>query len=190
MRLVLSTFGTVGDIIPFARLARALGQRGDEVTIHTWEHYRSWFPAGTPFVAMGGGAHAAEVDRTLEHALRAPTPFAQVDRFARMFYGLGDGTARVRAAWGRALEAFAGHDLAVINVLDHVGQAAAEKLGVPWIAYTSRPSPPRAQADAVFARVDAAVGELLAAATGAPRRVRVWRDLSPLRTLLVCSRHL
>jgi UDP:flavonoid glycosyltransferase YjiC (YdhE family) len=190
MRLVLSTFGTAGDIIPFARLERELGRRGHEVTVHTWEHYRGWFAPGTAFAAMGGGVDAAEVDRTLDWALRAPTPFAQVDRFARLFYGLGDGPARVRAAYGRALEVFAGHERAVINVLDHVGQAAAERLGIPWVAYTSRPPPPRAQADAVFARVDTAVGELLAAATGAPRRVRVWRDLSPLRTLLVCSRHL
>lgn len=185
--MALSSFGTAGDIIPFARLSRALTTRGHAVTIHSWAHYRSWFPADAAFVPAGGGVDANEVEACLDRALRAPDFIEQVRRFGRLFYGLGAGEARARAYYGRARETFAGHDLAVINSLDHVGQAAAEDSGLRWVGYTSRPPPAEAIADPYYAPVDREVEDLLAAVTGKRRRVRVFRQASPLLNFEACS---
>jgi len=181
VRVLLSTFGTAGDVIPFARLARALVARDHAVTVHSWPHYRRWFPETIRFVAAGGGVTEDELDRTMDWALRAPSPFDQIRRFADLFYG------RARDDYETARASCSGQDVALINMLDHVAQAAADRAGLPWLCYTSRPLPPEPQADAVFADVDAAVGALLAEVTGAPRRLRVWREASPVRTLVVCS---
>ena len=146
-RFLLSTFGTAGDIIPFARLAGALLGRGHAVTVHSWEHYRAWFPAEALFVPAGGGVVEREVDENLAWAIEAPSFPEQVRRFGRLFYGLGEGAARARAYYDRAREGFAGHDVALINVLDHIGQAAAERIGLRWACYASRPPPDASYAD-------------------------------------------
>ncbi len=190
MRIVLSTFGTAGDIIPFVRLSRALHGRGHKVTVHCWEHFRTWFPSEAEFVPAAGGVDAAEFDRTMDLALRQASPVAQKYHYARAFYGLGDGDARARAYYDRARDTFESHDLALINVLDHVGQAAAEHNGLPWVSYVSRPPPDPEEGDRVFGEVDAAVGELLTRVTGELRHVRLFRELSPLLTFAVCSPHI
>lgn len=187
MRVLLSTIGTAGDVIPFARVARALAARGHAVTVHAWEHYRGWFDASAAFHPAGGGVTDAEVDEGLEHALREPSPWGQIARFGRLFYGLGAGTARAEGAWASARAALAGQDLALINVLDHTAQAAARALGVPWVSYASRPPPEDARTDGPLAEVDRALGELMAAVTGETRRWRVFRERSPLRDLASCS---
>jgi len=100
VRVLLSTFGTLGDVIPFARLASALVARGHEVTYHTWEMFRRWVPDGVRFAAAGGGIAARDLDAHMLAALRAPLAGTLVDQiraFCRMFYGLGDGSARARA---------------------------------------------------------------------------------------------
>ena len=186
-RFVLSTLGTGGDIIPFARLARELLRRGHSVTVHSWALYAEWFPGAARFVAAGGGPGAEELDETFAWALRAPAANEQARRFGRLFYGLGDGTERARAHHHTAREAFAGHDLAVINALDHVAQATAELQGLRWVGYTSRPPPDPIIADGAREEIDAAVTALVAAVTGNRRRVRVFREQSPLLTLVPCS---
>lgn len=186
-RILLSTFGTAGDLLPFANLAAALARRGHAVTFHSWAHARGWCPAGAAFVAAGGDVTAAEVASNFTWSLGAASFVEQVGRFARLFYGLGDGPGRARAYFEGACEAFAGHDLAVINVLDHVGQAAAERLGLPWICFASRPPPDPAQADPFYAPLDHALGELLSSVVGAPRRVRMFRQHAPRGTLAACS---
>src|SRR5262249_17875353 len=112
VRVLLSTFGTAGDIIPFARLADALGARGHSVTAHSWAHYAGWFSPAARFVPAAGGIGEEDLDRNLDWSLRAPSFVDQVRRFARLFYGLGDGAARARAYFERARDAFAGHDIA------------------------------------------------------------------------------
>ncbi len=187
MRVLLSTFGTAGDIIPFARLADALMRRDHAVTVHSWEQYRSWFPVSATFVDTGASVSPDAFAAGFTDALRAQSFVDQVLHFARVFYGLGDGASRARAYYERACTAFAGHDLAVINALDHVGQAAATDIGLRWLSYTSRPPPDPAAGDPFFAEVDAALGALLGEVTGRPRRVRVFREQSSIRTLVPCS---
>jgi len=179
--------GTGGDIIPFARLAAALTRRGHAVTVHAWEQYRSWFPADITFVDTGASVSAEALAAGFVEALRASSFVEQVQKFARVFYGLGDGTARARAYYDTACAAFAGHDIAVINALDHVGQAAATDIGLRWLSYTSRPPPDPATGDPFFAEIDAALGALLGEISGRPRRVRVFREQSPILALVPVS---
>ncbi|MFO0751670.1 MAG: hypothetical protein U1F43_39285, partial [Myxococcota bacterium] len=186
MRIFLSTFGTAGDVVPFTRLARGLLERGHAVTAHSWSMYRGLFPAGVDFVAAGHDVAPAELAASLEEALRLPSPWLQIRRVARIFYGLGDGDAAARAYYARCREAMAGHTLAVCNVLDHVGQAAAELAGIPWVGWASRPPPPP-DADRALAQEDQALGELLSAVTGGRRAVRTFRARSPLLDLIAGS---
>ncbi|MCA9517614.1 MAG: hypothetical protein KC635_21890 [Myxococcales bacterium] len=102
----------------------------------------------------------------------------------------GDGAARAEAALASARAALAGQDLALVNVLDHVTQAAALESGVPWASYASRPPPDDARTDGPLADVDRALAELLARVTGVARRWRTFRQRSPLRDLASCSPHL
>ncbi|MFO0749875.1 MAG: hypothetical protein U1F43_30020 [Myxococcota bacterium] len=185
MRIFLSTFGTAGDVVPFTRLARGLLERGHAVTAHSWSMYRGLFPAGVDFVAAGHDG-SAELAASLEEALRLPSPWLQIRRVARIFYGLGDGDAAARAYYARCREAMAGHTLAVCNVLDHVGQAAAELAGIPWVGWASRPPPPP-DADRALAQEDQALGELLSAVTGGRRVVRTFRARAPLLDLIAGS---
>jgi len=187
VRVLLSTLGTGGDIIPFARLAAALTRRGHAVTVHAWEQYHSWFPADVAFVATGASVSADALASGFAVALRASSFVEQVREFARTFYGLGEGTDRARAYYEAACAAFAGHDIALINALDHVGQAAATDVGLRWLSYTSRPPPDPAAGDPFFAEIDAALGALLAEVSGRPRRVRVFREQSPILALVPCS---
>lgn len=188
MRVALFTIGTAGDIIPFARAARALVARGHEVTVCTWAQYAAWFDAPARFVAAADSPSPAEVDELFDVALREPDPQEQIWHFCRLFYGR-DG-ARARAAYRHAKELVTGHDAALINVLDHPAQVAATDARVPWASYCSRPPPPRAIADERNAKVDRALGALLSAAAGREVHVRTFREESPFVAFGACSPHL
>lgn len=190
MHVALSTFGTAGDIIPFARIARSLLERGHRVTVHSWQQFASWFPDGVEFAAMGGGATAAQVDQAFDLALRESSPQAAIVHFCRMFYGLGEGAARARAHYAGAREALAGHDLALVNVLDHVSQAAANELALPWASYSSRPPPDATLADRVNEGIDAELGALIAEVTGHTARVHTFREVSRHLAFAACSAHI
>lgn len=190
MRVALSTFGTLGDIIPFARLASALVARGHAVTYHTWEQFRGWVPDGVAFAPAAGGIDARESEAYMLAALRASAGGAileQVRAFAHMFYG---DVARSRAYYTRARELFAGHDVVVTTGLDQFGQLAADELEITWLCYRSHPLGDAAFADRFFADLDAELAALVKGATGLSRRVRLFRDESPIATLVACSPHL
>jgi len=82
---------------------------------------------------------------------------------------------------------FPGHDVVFAHGLDHFAQTAAEQLAIPWLAYRSHPLGDAALADRLFAELDADLGALVREVTGRTRRVRTFRDESPLATLVACS---
>ncbi len=187
MRILLSTLGTVGDIIPFARMARLLLARGHGVTVHCPEQFGGWFPAGAKVVFSGGDIPSATQKKIFDQALREATPSAQKFHFARWFYGLGETDERARAYYDRARQTFEPHDLALINILDHIGQIAAEHIGLPWVCCVSRPPPDPVLADPLNAEIDAALSALLSRISNKTCLVRAFRTLSPLLTLVACS---
>ena len=120
MRILLSTLGTIGDILPFARMARLLLGRGHRVTVHCPRQFGGWFPSGAGIVFSAGELPATRREAFFDQALRVTTPIAQKVHFARWFYGLGESDERARAYYNRACQVFKTHDLALINVLDHI----------------------------------------------------------------------
>ena len=186
MRLFLSTFGTEGDVLPFAHLAELLIARGHAVTAHSWSQYTDAFPSGVRFVCAGDDVAAVDLDRALAQGLALSSPWDQVHHFAQTFYGLGASDQRAAAYFSRCAEALSGHDLAVCNVLDHLGHAAAERAQIPWTVLTSRPPPPP-QADAFLQRTDRALSALVERVTGRSQQVRTFRARSPLLNLVKVS---
>jgi sterol 3beta-glucosyltransferase len=187
MRILLSTLGTIGDIVPFARMARMLLGRGHRVTVHCPRQFGGWFPSEAGIVFSGGELPATRREEFFDQALRVTTPIAQKVHFARWFYGLGESDERARAYYNRACQVFQTHDLALINVLDHIGQIAAEHIDLPWVSYVSRPPPDPAVADPLNTDIDTAISALLSRISNQTCRVRMFRTLSPLLTLVGCS---
>ena len=184
MRILLSTLGTTGDIIPFARMASVLLERGHEVTVHCSERYAGWFPPRANIVFSGGEIPCALRKKIFEQALCETTTIAQKFHFSRWFYGLGDTDERAREYYNRALQTFPPHDLALINVLDHIGQITAEHIGLPWVSYISRPPSDPVVADPYNVDIDMAVSALLSRISNRTCFVRTFRTLSPLLTLV------
>ena len=73
MRILLSTYGTRGDVQPFVALARALKGRGHEVALCTPTGFRAMVERhGVPYAHMDNA-----VLELTEAVLRAPTRAAQ-----------------------------------------------------------------------------------------------------------------
>lgn len=81
MRVLLSTYGTRGDVQPFVALAKALGQRGHEVALCTPTGFRDMVERhGVPYAHMDNA-----VLEVTEAVLRAPT----LTERRRLFKGFG-----------------------------------------------------------------------------------------------------
>ncbi len=187
MRILLSTFGTGGNIVPSTRLAAALLARGHLVTAHTWTQYQHWYPADVAFTPAAIDPDVEALHGALAEALSMASPWRQIRRFAELFYGLGGDDAPARAYFDRAAAVMGGQQLVVCDVLDHLGQAAAEAAGVPWIGWASRPPPAESDVARPLAAVDAALSALVSRVSGGERRVRTFRDASPLDNLVDAS---
>lgn len=187
MRIALSTLGTLGDVLPLSRLAQALVQQGHDVTLHAWPMYRQQLAVpGARFVAAAAEVTDERLAATTAQALRATHPAQQVALLAQLFY-----VDSAAAYYARVRDVLAEADLAVINVLDHLAQAAATALGVPWVGWRSRPAPsgPRGLAeDAVLSECDAILSAHLARITQQPLRpVQIFRERSPTLDLVAAS---
>ncbi|TNF32717.1 MAG: hypothetical protein EP329_09340, partial [Deltaproteobacteria bacterium] len=187
MRVLLSMIGSGGDVLPFTRLAVALLARGHAVTVQTWRQYHGWFPDGARVVAPGHDVDATALHRAFTEALPLGTPWDQIGRFARTFYGLDRGRAAALAAAAHAREVATGHDLAICDVLDHMGQLGCDAAGVPWFSWASRPAPAPKDVDRPLAPVDEALSAFFSIAGGAPRRVPTFRARGPLGDLVNAS---
>jgi UDP:flavonoid glycosyltransferase YjiC (YdhE family) len=185
VRVFVSTFGSAGDTLPFVRFAAAMLARGHAVTAHTWAQSLALFPDGCTRVESGYRVTPEELPRMYDDAIACP-PLEQVRVCARYFYGLGQGDGPARAYYARCREAVAGHDLAICNTLDHLGQAAADAAGVRCVVWASRP-PVAPLADELFVDIDRELGELVSAAIGSPRRVRAFRDRSRVLDIVAAS---
>ncbi len=190
LRITLSTLGTLGDVLPFAQLARALAAAGHQVTVHAWEQYRA--PLATPtvrFVPAAGDVSAPALAAALAEGLAAETPEEQAERFARLFY-VEPGAAYYR----RIHDTLAATELAVFNVLDHLGQAAATARGIPWVAWHSRPPLGGTRSDgddALLGRLDRRLSAFVSRLSGQPpQALRIFRQRSPLLDLVAASPHL
>jgi len=125
-RIVLATFGSLGDVHPYIGIALALARRGDLPVIATGDLHRDAVEsAGIAFAPVR--PHAADLGdpaglvRRLFHPTRGPE---YLMREVVM--------PHVRAAYEDLDRAAAGADLIVTHPLTFAGRLVAEKRGIAW----------------------------------------------------------
>lgn len=132
-RIVLTTFGSLGDLHPYLALALELQARGHEAVIATTRHYRERVES------RGIGFRAVRPD--------GPGPNAN-DDVVRRIMDPRQGTAYVirqllmpalRKSYEDLLSATEGADLLVGHVLTYAARLVAEKQGLPWAATFLQP---------------------------------------------------
>ena len=132
-RIVLTTFGSLGDLHPYIAVALGLQARGHEAVIATTRHYRQRIEArGIGF-----------------HAVRPDGPDLDVDRDAmRRIMDSRKGSEYVirelmmpvlHESYEDILAAAQGADLLVSHVLTYATRLVAEKKGIPWASSFLQP---------------------------------------------------
>jgi UDP:flavonoid glycosyltransferase YjiC (YdhE family) len=131
MRLLLSTFGSLGDLHPIIALALELKRRGHRPEIATVPGYREKIGAlGLPFHALRPDISLSdeELVRKIVNSPRGPE-FLLRDVLLR----------DLRATHADLLAAAAGVDLLITSELVYAAPIVSEQLRVPWISYALAP---------------------------------------------------
>ena len=130
-RIVLASFGSLGDLHPMLALALELRHRGHRAEIATSENYRETISAlGLPFHALRPGL--AIVDDVLVRRIMAGhngTVFLMRDL---MFPSVADMYADLAPV-------AAGADLLVASELVYAAPPLSERTGLPWVSYSLAP---------------------------------------------------
>ena len=134
-RVVLATFGTLGDIHPFIALAKALQERSAEPVLATSAMHRGLVEGeGIAFAPMRPDetdiARAHDIDIAELFRRMVASPFFLLDEIYIRF--LGETFADVLAAADGA------HALVVHSLLNGA-QLAAERSGLPWVRVALSP---------------------------------------------------
>lgn len=134
LRIVLSTFGTFGDVNPLIALALELQSRGHRAVLAVPEMFRA------KVEPLGIGFHAVRPDQDPHDA-----------RLIAMIYDIKRGTERglreflfpaIRESYQdllAAVHAQGGADILVTGELAYAGPLVAEKTGIPWASYVLAP---------------------------------------------------
>lgn len=133
-KIVLATFGSLGDLHPYMAIARVLRNQGDQVTIVTHPHYRAVVEMeGFSFISMRPGPEDVGPEevwtKKANHSTRG-TEF--VVRNLVLPY-LSDNYCVL-------MEATEGCDLIISHLLTFVVPVVAEKRGIPWVSCVLQPS--------------------------------------------------
>jgi UDP:flavonoid glycosyltransferase YjiC (YdhE family) len=206
-RVVLTTVGTTGDVIPYLALARALLQRGHQVRVASHAIHRERFAAaGIDFVPAGAPFTVESFNRLLDEVALVREPLKQFEVLVRRLFldqperQLADQLAASRDA-----------DVVVAHRFDYLGQEAAIKNGVPWISVTLAPQILRTQEAPVYpfprlgkwwteftwnglevmARpINIQISKILIGLGAPPRPLGVAGASSPYLNLIAASRHI
>lgn len=133
-KVLLTTFGSYGDLHPYLAMAQALHRRGDQVTVVTHPDYRDQVERlGVRFVPMKPGFEELGPDEgwaaKANHSIHG-SEF--IIRQLVMPY-LEESYQTIRA------EAKS-HDLMITHVLTFAAPLVAEELQIPWISTALQPS--------------------------------------------------
>ena len=129
-RILLTTFGSLGDLFPYLAIGLELKRRGHEVTLATQALYAERIAAeGLRFHAVG-----PDVDPTdrkfIEQAMDARRGTERILRFL---------SAHVRASYDRSLPAVRDADIVITHPIAFGAILAIEKLQRPWISSVLAP---------------------------------------------------
>jgi len=130
-RIILATFGSLGDIHPFMALALGLQARGHQVTIATSEYYRA------KIIAAGIGFHAMRPDLPPDD-----------QEIISLLMDARKGTERIirqimmphlRDSYDDLMTAVQGADLLVTHEVIYAGPLVAQKTGIRWVSCVLSP---------------------------------------------------
>lgn len=130
-RVLLTTFGTYGDLNPFVAVGLALKRRGHDAAIATAEGYR----ADVERAGLGFFPVRPDMDKS-DHALfaRAMDPVRGFEVIVREML-----MPKLRDSYADLERAAEGRDLLVSHVLTFAAPIVAEKKGLKWLSTSLQP---------------------------------------------------
>ncbi len=133
-RIILTTFGSYGDIHPYMALALELQARGHHPIIATSELYREKMQlAGFDFVALRPDIPPPQ-EQDAETIAKVMNPKSGTGFLLNeMLFPF------VRVGYEDLLQAVAGSDLLVTHPITFAGPLVAQKTGIPWISSVLAP---------------------------------------------------
>ena len=134
-RIVLTTFGSFGDIHPSMALALELNARGHSTLIATSEVYREKIEgAGIEFFAIRPDISGPDDPETEDLLRKIMEPQTGAEFLIRDLI-----LPSIRDSYDDLTEAVRGADLLVTHVITFAGPLVAEKTGIPWISVVLAP---------------------------------------------------
>lgn len=133
-RIILTTFGSYGDIHPYMAIALELKERGHQPVIATSELYREKMQAsGFEFIAVRPNiAPPRDQDSELMERVMEPRTGSQFLLNEWFFPALRDG-------YHDLSKAVIGADLLLTHPLSFAGPLVAQKTGIPWVSTVLAP---------------------------------------------------
>jgi len=129
LKLVLSTWGSTGDVQPFLALSTQLLKAGHAVRVCTSGIYQERFEKhGVELYPVGVPFEQARLNWAMDEIVKIKDPFRSAVFVAR------EGILYKADKWYQdCLEGMAGYELAICHFGDIAGQEAAIRLGLPWL---------------------------------------------------------
>ncbi|MCZ6679796.1 MAG: glycosyltransferase [Candidatus Poribacteria bacterium] len=135
LRIVLSTWGSTGDIQPFIALSERLVKAGHDVRVCTSEIYRESFTKrGVDFCTVGVPFEHRRLDRAMDAIIQIKNPLKSAILIAK------EGILYEAEKWYKdCLQGMKGYDLAICHSADVPGQEAAIRHKLPWVTVSYCP---------------------------------------------------
>ena len=135
LRIVLSTWGSTGDVQPFLALSERLSKEGHKVRVCTSEIYRDRFAErGIDFYAVGAPFDLDRLDQAMDEIVQIKNPLKSAILIAT------EGILYKADQWYEdCLNGMEGYDLAICHSADVPGQEAAIRNNLPWITVSYCP---------------------------------------------------
>ncbi len=135
MRIVLSTWGTAGDVYPFVALSERLVAAGHDIRVCASNLYQNRFEeVGVDFYAVGIPFNFDRFHGLMDDLVRIKNPLESAIRIVK------DGILADADVWYQdCLRGMEGYDLAICHSADVPGQEAAIKNKLPWLTVSYCP---------------------------------------------------
>lgn len=135
MRIVLSTWGTTGDVYPFLALSERLVAQGHDVRVCASSFFQSRFTkVGVDFYAVGTPFDFDHFHEFIDDLVQIKDPLESAIRIVK--YGI---MADADEWYQDCLQGMEGFDLAICHSADVPGQEAAIKNRLPWLTVSFCP---------------------------------------------------
>lgn len=131
-RIVITTFGSLGDLHPYIAVGQGLKKRGHEVVFATSPCYRQ------KIESLGLGFHPVRPD---SHWLFDPEKVRRLShpRWGLLRVGREWVMPALRETYADTLAAAEGADLLVTMLANYASRLVAEKTGIPWVSAVHLP---------------------------------------------------